>query len=60
MILVIILTRYLKDGTPFGSSLPIFCALLAVASIILLSQYDNKTLSSSPISKVAQSATGLF
>ena len=57
--LLIILTRYLKDGTPFGLSLPIFCALLAVASIIVLSQYDNKTLSSSPISKVAQSATAI-
>jgi glucose/arabinose dehydrogenase len=55
IILVITLIRYLKDRTSVGSALPIFCALLAVVSIMVLSQYDNKTL----LSKVVQSATAI-
>jgi aldose sugar dehydrogenase len=60
MILVITSLRYLKEGASFSSSLPIFCAFLAMASVVALSQYDNKTLlSSSSISKVVQSATAI-
>lgn len=60
MILVITSLRYLKEGASFSSSLPIFCAFLAMASVVPLSQYDNKTLlSSSSISKVVQSATAI-
>ena len=55
--------RYLKAITPSRSSLLFFCALLSLASIAVLSRYDdNNTLlsrPSSPISKIVQAAAAI-